>query len=429
MGRRPRGTPPAYKRHKATNQAYVHVNGRRRYLGVYGTPASREEYARVLAEWREGSAPPAPRRGCTVSELWAAFRGHAETHYRRRDGTPTCEPREFGYSLAPVLALFAHEPADRVRAPQLEEARARMVAAGWSRRVVNQRVGRVRRVWRWGVVRDLVDPATVVSLESLPDLEAGRTAAPDHPAVPPVDVAVVAATLPHLASDQLRAMAGLQLLTSMRPGEVCLMRSGDVYRGGAVPVGKRLVPVPAGAWVYAVAAKMRHARKRQVQLYVLGPRARALLLPWLRADPGEYLFSPLEAARARDVSRRAARKTPVQPSQRHRRKAVPLRRPGDHYTPRSYAHAIARAVLKANSARACDPCRVLEPADRCPACKAAALPHWHPHQLRHSSAGIIDAHAGLEDTSKVLGHTSPDITLLYIEKDLKRVAEIMEAIG
>jgi integrase len=405
MGRRPKGSPPAYKRHKATNQAYVHVGGRRRYLGVFGSAASRAEYARVLAAWREASAPPAPRKGCTVSELWAAFRAHAETHYRRPDGTATCEPREFGYSLAPVLALFAHEPADRVRAPQLEEARGRMVAAGWSRRVVNQRVGRVRRVWRWGVVRDLVDPATVVSLESLPDLEAGRTAAPDYPAVPPVDVAVVAATLPHLASDQLRAMAGLQLLTSMRPGEACAMRSGDVYRGGAVPVGKRLVPVPAGAWVYAVAAKMRHARKRQVQLYVLGPRARALLLPWLRADPAEYLFQPREAHAARMAALRAARKTPVQPSQRDRSDPRAARRPGDHYTPRSYAHAVARA------------------------CGRAGVPHWHPHQLRHSAAGAIDAHAGLEDTSKVLGHTSPDVTLLYVVRDLKRVAEIMEAIG
>jgi hypothetical protein len=52
---RPRGIP-TYRRHRQSGQAVVTLSdpsGRRRdvLLGKFGTTASRQEYARVLAEW------------------------------------------------------------------------------------------------------------------------------------------------------------------------------------------------------------------------------------------------------------------------------------------------------------------------------------------------------------------------------------------
>ena len=41
---------PKYCRHKASGQAYVWVNEKRHYLGVFGTPASKEAYSRFIAE-------------------------------------------------------------------------------------------------------------------------------------------------------------------------------------------------------------------------------------------------------------------------------------------------------------------------------------------------------------------------------------------
>jgi integrase len=406
MGRRTRGSPPANKLHKHTGQAYVHVGGRRVYLGKYGTPASRREYERVVAAWRqEGNALPRPRGRCTTEALAALFREHAAVHYRRPDGTPTREASFFGLSLAPVLALYGAADADDFRGPELKRVREVMVAAGLCRKTVNKRVGRIRRVWRWGVSEGLVDPATLTALEAVADLQEGRTAAPDHEEVAPADPAVVAATLPFLPSDQLRVMVRLQLLTGMRPGEVCAMRGADLARDGVLRLGKRVVTLRPGSWAYVVGAKMAHARRLKVQVYLLGPRARAIVEHWLRDDPEEYLFSPAEAHVARMAALRDARKGPVQPSQADRRKDHPARPPGDHYTASSYAHAVAKA------------------------CRKGGLPHWHPTQLRHAAAGLIDAVAGIEDTSKVLGHTSPNTTLVYLERDLDRVAEVMEKLG
>ena len=41
-------SPPSYRFHKARNCAVVTINGRNRYLGPYGSPESKEEYAATV---------------------------------------------------------------------------------------------------------------------------------------------------------------------------------------------------------------------------------------------------------------------------------------------------------------------------------------------------------------------------------------------
>jgi integrase len=119
----------------------------------------------------------------------------------------------------------------------------------------------------------------------------------------------------------------------------------------------------------------------------------------------------------------------VQPSQQYRRKRSPKRAPGQHYTTTSYAHAIRAGVEAANRARACDACKPLRPEDRCEQCRAAALPHWHPHQLRHTAATLLRREYGLDVARAVLGHRTPAITDLYAEVDVGRAAEAMARLG
>ena len=42
---------PRYRRHRASGQAIVTLNGRDFYLGQYSSTASRQEYDRLTAEW------------------------------------------------------------------------------------------------------------------------------------------------------------------------------------------------------------------------------------------------------------------------------------------------------------------------------------------------------------------------------------------
>jgi hypothetical protein len=73
---------PAYRLHKQSGQAVVTLPdgfGRRRdvLLGRYGTPESRKEYARVLAEWESSGRrlpqPTVAAADITVNELLLAY--------------------------------------------------------------------------------------------------------------------------------------------------------------------------------------------------------------------------------------------------------------------------------------------------------------------------------------------------------------------
>src|SRR4051794_13506782 len=79
---------PTYRRHKPTGQAVVTLNGKDHYLGKHGTPASREKYGRLIAEWLErgGQTPSAPDpgrppHGLTVNELILGYLRHCATYY------------------------------------------------------------------------------------------------------------------------------------------------------------------------------------------------------------------------------------------------------------------------------------------------------------------------------------------------------------
>ena len=67
---------PSYRLHKASGQARTIVNGRHIYLGKYGSPESRQQYARILAEAALPAGTPSPDRSDSqrllVSELLVA---------------------------------------------------------------------------------------------------------------------------------------------------------------------------------------------------------------------------------------------------------------------------------------------------------------------------------------------------------------------
>src|SRR6516225_7318895 len=112
--------PPKYALHQPSGQARVRFEGKDYYLGAYGSRESREAYARLIAQFsKDDPAPPAPSAGLTVSDLILRYWSHAQTYYRRSDGTPTGEHVVIKAALKPLRRLYGLTPASDFRAKQL----------------------------------------------------------------------------------------------------------------------------------------------------------------------------------------------------------------------------------------------------------------------------------------------------------------------
>ena len=395
---------PSYRHHKPSGQAVVTLDGRDIYLGRYGTPQSRAEFDRLLAEWlSNGRRLPAPASAngsdLSVNELAVAYLAFADGYYTKR-GKPTTEPESIRQTIRPLRQLYGHTLAREFGPLQLKAVRQAMIDAGLCRNEVNKRTGRIVRLFKWAVGEGIVPPSLHHGLIAVSGLRRGRADVRESEPVKPVPDAFVDAIRPHVPP-QLWAMVELMRLSGMRPQEVCLMRTIDIDRSGRV-------------WIYTPETHKTEHHGRERRIY-LGPTAQEILRPWLRTELTAYLFSPREAMQHRLAERRRNRKSKVQPSQQNRSKAKPKRKPGERYDTRSLYHAVAYGIRKAQDA----------------AEKTGERPiaDWHPNQLRHNAATRLRREFGLDVARAVLGHCSPVVTEVYAELDGAKAAEAMERVG
>jgi integrase len=347
MPRSPR--VPAYRLHKPSGQAVVTIrdsDGERGdvYLGVYNSRESKTEYARVIAELATAAAPDqvqpsgtaAGPSKVTVAEVLAAFWLHAHHHYRRVDGTLTNEVNEYRQTFKPVRKLYGYTLVRDFGPLALKTVRDVMVKMGLSRKLVNQRVGRIRRAFKWAASEQLLPVSVYQGLATVTGLQCGRTAAPDREPVFPVATKHVRLTMLYVRPE-VAAMAELQLLTGMRPGEVCGIRPADI-------------DTSCDVWLYKT-TQHKTAWRGKRRVIAIGPQGQALLKALFTRSLDTYLFSPRRAVEELHADRAAKRKTPRYPSHERRnaekRVAAPARRAAEKYKVTVYEHAIARACDKA----------------------------------------------------------------------------------
>lgn len=390
---------PSYRLHRASGQAIVTIpkpGGAKQdvYLGRYGTPESRDEYARVISclEVR-GPVNGKPGRDATVNEVCLAFLEHARTYYIGTDGKPTGEFGEYKTVIREVRILYGSLPAADFGPLALKAVRQRLIDQGNTRGVVNQRTGRVKRIFKWATAEELVPPSTFHGLTALSGLRMGRTMAAEAAPVLPVDDGRVVAIQSEL-TPTLKAMVQFQRLTGCRPGEVCRLRAAEIDRSREI-------------WIYRPAKHKtsHHGRSRAI---AIGPKARGILEPYLAsAGPDGFAFRPSQSRTERYAMKRAARKSPVQPSQicRAKPKSERVRPTPPHFDPGVYAQSVRDA------------------------CDRAGVERWHPNQLRHSAATEARSRFGLEAAQVLLGHAKADVTQVYAERDEALAAKVAAELG
>jgi integrase len=404
---------PKFPRYPAkchsSGQARLVIQGRTHYLGVFGSPRSHDEYRRLLAQWQvargdAGAVPPVRPGECATVEACVALAWEdAQARFRRPDGSTSRELFSTWYALRPLQVHFGSVPVREFGTGVLKAYR-RLLLAGYDdpergrqkpscRQVVNRHVVRVRTCVRRLELDGKVPEGTWGRLRALGPLSRGEDGCREGRKVRPPDVLDLLAAWCFLPPGP-RALVLVHLHTGARPSELLGLRASDLTR-----------PRRGAVW----RADLEHhktAHQGKSRSLFLGPRSQAALSAVLAgAAPGDYLFSPRRSETLRSASRRARRRTKVQPSQVRRRGAAS--RAGDRYSVLGYRQALARA------------------------CARAGVPPVTPYAIRHLAATRIAAHPeGGDDLARiVLGHSLPGVTGNYVADDLRRAEAWMAKYG
>jgi integrase len=355
---------PGIKLHKKTGQFYVWVRKKRKYLGTDAEQAKvrLERYRRGEVEARpvaRGEAEPP-----TVSEVLLAY-----IKARRAGGVPEKEVARIKGVARVVNRLYGREQTATFRAKALKHVRQELIRtpsrrqikakpkrrhisprnpAGplpITRRYINRMVNEVKAAWTWAASEEMVPAETAMSLRLVAGLRKGAGGRePDR--IPAVEQWVVEATIPEL-TPVVAAMVRLQILTGMRPGELCSLRRGDISIEHAervpLPMTNKYVAAMevegVRLWV-AVPSSHKTLHRGKPRAVVLGPKAQEVVRPFIDGrDPADYLFSPKESRTA--WLKAHERKVRVGRS----------RMPGARYTASSYGRSVACAVERANRKR------------------------------------------------------------------------------
>ena len=371
--------PPSYRKHKRSGQAVVTLNGQDFYLGTHGSKASKAEYDRLIGEWlTNGHTRLDVELGqITISELCSAYWKFAQGYYVK-NGKKTDELAGLKTAIKTLSQAYASTPAKDFGPLSLEAVRNRFINAGHCRNYVNQNVGRIKRMFRWGVSRELVGVEVHQALSTVAGLRKNKSKAHESAPVLPVSDEVVNQTLMHVVSSVAADMIRFQRLTGCRPGELFVLRPCDVDRTG---------DGHDGVWLYYPEShKMEH--KERSRVIVVGPRAQEILAPYLLREDKQCCF---------------------------------LRRNKKPFNRTTYWQHVTRACLKAFPAP-----------DGLPESEVAEWQksnRWAPNRLRHTASTEIRKEHGLEGAQVVAGHAQANVTQIYAERDLAKAAKIMREVG
>ncbi len=424
MARTPAGSLPKLRLHKRTGQSVVTLTnprGSRRdyYLGRPGEE-SEKRYRKLLAEWIAGgnefpvarAAEPGARPR-NLRDLADRFEAHAESYYRRADGSHTGEhlsiqraclmltesfgqvhPEEFGPSK---LAQFQDGLTGRRYGQKHDKLGREIPGTGktFSRNYINGVVRRIKQMFRWAEANELVPAATYHRLATVPALKAGRSGARETSGLEPVTEDQVKATVTHLPRP-VAALVWFCWHTGARMGE-------------AVQLAREHVEMRGDVWLFSPPQhKTTHRGKDRV--IPIGSEAQAILRPFLQISPDRPWFRPCDAVTEANGRRRPdlddAKAATRQAKNARRRQAQPKRIPGDTYTTNAVQVAIRRA------------------------CEKAKVGRWTPHMLRHAALSRIREKRGLEAAAAIGGHWTLDVTQLYTRAAQQKLAtEVMRDLG
>jgi len=422
-----RSLKPQYCLHKSSDRAYVRVRGRQTWLGRHGSQESKDAYDAVIGEWIAQGRPTlvpslssSSSESITIIELVDAYWNFAKEYYKAAPHRSDGHLASLKGALGILVRLFGETAVnqfgplkltvvrDEMAKPRRVQAKRRRIdpvtgskemaiveveRSGWTRGYINDQLKRLKRLFAWGVSRELIPAEIYHALKTVDGLRKGKSAARESAPVQAAPIEDVQKVLP-LLPPPVRAMIELESITGMRPGEARIMRGADIE-------------IKKDLWIYRPQwHKTEHCGQDHTREIYLGPRAQLILQPFMHTL--DYLFTPKDSDAWLREQKRVGRKTPMTPSQIKRAERAAQRR--RQFEPFYSKNAFARCVKRA--------CR-----------KAGLAKGFTPNMLRHSAAGIFRREFGLDSAQILLGHKHAKITEIYAAADRERAMKIVAEVG
>jgi integrase len=376
----------SYRLHRASGQAVVTLQGRTYYLGKYGSPESKEKFHRLVAESLVSPTFGTSKKRVTISEAVVKYLEHCHEYYSEKERVV------LHHALKPLIELCPALPLQEFGVVQFKVIRAWWVKKDCSRQYVNSQMKRIVRFAKWTVSEALADPSIHHALKCVEPLKRGRCDVREAEPVKPVSDEDIEKTLPFLPPI-LQDMVRLHQVLGCRPGEL-------------VRITPAIIDTSKPVWTIRLAEHKTAWRGHDRVIYA-GPRAQAILKPYLSGHRDRVIFSPKVAVEQRLQEKESNRKTPLSCGNRRgtNRKSSPRKSAGDAYDTQSYGKAIKYA------------------------CRQAGVLVWSPNQLRHSAATKLRDLEGIESASVILGHKCLDVTQVYAEKSARKAMEVAKKYG
>jgi len=164
----------------------------------------------------------------SVRELCNAYRKFAVTYYRK-NGKPTRTVERIQMAIKYLRSIYGSTRVTDFGPLALRAIQNHLVKEKKGRKYINYLTAEIKRMFKWGVSRELVPAEVFQGLSTVGGLKKGRTEAHESQPIKPVPNEVVNATLPFLPP-VIADMVLFSLLTACLPGEVCLRFSQVMCR-------------------------------------------------------------------------------------------------------------------------------------------------------------------------------------------------------
>ena len=391
-------TPPKYRLHKPSGKAVVTIHGKDHYLGQHGTRESRSKYKLLIADlWAKDEQlvpiTPDPFEAIKVGLLAVEFAKYAKKKYRHKNGDQKNEWFIIKNILTEIRSTYGDLDVNEFGPRRFESYRQSLVAKGLAKHTVKRYSNHVKKMFQHGVKMEIIPVDLYQRLEAVGPVEMEYRPARK---ILPVDIEIVKATQREL-TPIVADMVEVQLLTGMRPSEVCNLRPCDINRDDEI-------------WIYEPPQHktIHHGKERHI---VIGPKAQSILNRYLLRDPLAFCFTPNEAFAEHLSRKRENRKTPDScgngPKPRKPRVCKP------NYDHNAYRRAVKRAASRAFP--------ISKDATESELAEWKSKYIWSPNQLRKTAATQARKVGGLETSQLICGHSSLKTTeKYYAEPDIER---------